>query len=169
MQQGGTSSKDSQAGRAALGSAAPCASYADLITVNELEVMAQDFNDASTHDDIKGVNAKINKAKQPIRELAGIVSRFTRDLVASVKDVASKSPAAHGKGKSKGKGQGCGKAGAGLAKNMATPEVVSGSTLFQIVADKGVAIATSSPPDKDALTSPALEDQHPTPSVKSVA
>ena len=75
-----SSPSKSQQGRAALGHAAPCANYADLVTIAEIDTMTAEFNDAESANDIKGTNEKIKKAKEPIKALVNTLGQATRDI-----------------------------------------------------------------------------------------
>ena len=112
--------ESSVTGRAVLGQAPPCASYTDLITLGEVEVYCAEFSDATSDDDIKGINAKVAEARKPLKELVAAVTSQVRE-VSKIKDNAARAAAkaaakAKGKGgKNKDKGKG-GKAGGGDPK-----------------------------------------------------
>ena len=107
------------AGRAVLGQAPPTASYLELMTLDEIDLLASEFIDVENDDQVKAIFDKIGDLRKPIKELITSVTASTRECK-RLREAAEKPPKGKDKGKGKGK-KGKGKAGAGE-----DPQVVAG-------------------------------------------
>jgi hypothetical protein len=139
----------SVASRAAIGYAPPCASFELLQTVLALTLMAEEYKDAASEDDIKATNLKMAAARKPMRELAASVQDATKELNAA-RELALKPPQASGaKGKSKAKAaKGRGKAGRGGAGESIPDSGPQGQCmLLELAPDIGRRMPTERLPD----------------------
>ena len=92
---------ESISGRALLGFAAPCASYMQLVTMLEMEVMSQEFLEVQCQEDIKALNTKVAKTRAPAKELLAKVIEATKDLNDLITEETTQDAASGKKGKGK--------------------------------------------------------------------
>ena len=124
----------SAGGRSAIGNAAPTPTYKNLMIFDEIDLLQQEFRDASKTEDITAVNKKIADMRKPIKDLDSACRDATKELNKSRLFVMK--PKGRGKGK---KGKGRGKAGKG-ASGDAAPSAPLGSAVFEAAAEHGAEI-----------------------------
>lgn len=120
------SGKTSSTSRSVVGYAPPCASYEKLVTVQFVSGIAEEFQAATSVDDIKETKQKIASTRKPLKELASAVSDAAKELTMA-REMASRPSAVGGR---KCKGTGKGKAGRGVAGDFEGATAAPANTCF---------------------------------------